>query len=162
MFLKSFFFFFAHGSNRIKILFRQNDLTHRWDTTTPGQSIPGSNGYEGVLYTPHIFPELESHHSMQFSVVAKTLVLLLLLLLASLWVFITSFSWWSFDGIWVTAGLFSIFWPILIILLSIRFRFICWSLHPLISTSSLSLFNLNLLFYCLLSIFAYGVILCSY
>ena len=27
-------------------------LAHRWDMTTVGQGVPGSNGNEGVLYIP--------------------------------------------------------------------------------------------------------------
>ena len=48
-------------------------------TTTPGQSGPGNNGYEGVLYIPQN-SLLELDHQMQFSVISRTLVRGILLL----------------------------------------------------------------------------------
>ena len=38
-------------------------LTDRWDTTTPGQSGPESNGKEGLLHIPQT-PGVEHHHQV--------------------------------------------------------------------------------------------------
>ena len=60
----------------------------------------------------------------QVVVVVVVLLLLLYYYYYSLRVFYTSISWWSFTGVWVTAsllkstGLFSVFWPILAMLIS--------------------------------------------
>ena len=41
-------------------------------TITPYQNGPGSNGNQGVLHTFPKFPELKSHHQIQFSVLTRT------------------------------------------------------------------------------------------
>ena len=69
-----------------------------------------------------IYGEHSKENVISLFMAPISLLLLLLLLFHSLWVFHSSVSWWSLTGILVTAsflkypGLSSVFWPILIIL----------------------------------------------